>query len=140
MKVFPSVGLVVFDGGKVLLVVKSNHPKAWFQLPGGQIDPDESDSSAAARELAETTSLSVNESDLTRIPGKWEAVIEKDYGTAMFPMTCFIVTKFNGQISPTRSARPEWVDITTLKNLDLNPNTAEVVASAQELIEKQAHK
>lgn len=137
MKVFPSVGIVVFDHDKVLLVVKANHPKALFQLPGGQIDPGESDARAAARELTETTSLLVKETDLVKIPGKWEAVIEKDYGTALFPMTCFIATTVTGQIAQTKSARPKWLDISNLKNLDLNPNTAQVVAVAQEVIAKQ---
>ena len=133
MKVFPSVGVVVLDRDKVLLVVKANHPKALFQLPGGQIDQGESAASAACRELAETTSLSVLESDLRKIPGKYEAVIEKDYGKALFPMDCFLAMKVSGVIAQTASARPEWVEISKLATHTLNPNTAEVILAAKKI-------
>jgi ADP-ribose pyrophosphatase YjhB (NUDIX family) len=130
MKVFPSVGVVVFDEDKVLLVVKANHPNAAYQLPGGQIEPGESDVDAASRELSETTGLHAKAAELIKIQGKWEAVIEKDYGKALFPMACFRATDYTGQIAQTPSARPEWVEISRLKDLTLNPNTAEVIAAA----------
>ncbi|MBI5059480.1 NUDIX hydrolase [candidate division KSB1 bacterium] len=55
---FPTVDVIVFRGGKVLLIARRNPPEGWA-IPGGFVDYGESAETAAARELREETGLTV---------------------------------------------------------------------------------
>jgi len=130
LKTFPSVGVVLIKNRQVLLIVKDNHPQRAYQLPGGQIEPSETPAEAASRELEETTGLVSQSKHLIKIPTKWEAIIEKDYGKAIFPFICFICRDYVGHIKRTDSATPEWVPLENLDILLLNPNTKNAIDSA----------
>lgn len=56
------VGAVVVDGSGRLLLVKRGRPpgEGLWSLPGGRVEPGESDTEALVRELAEETGLSVS--------------------------------------------------------------------------------
>jgi len=55
-----AAGILVEDGGKVLLVRRSNEPfKGLWTLPAGFVDADEDPARAAERECLEETGLSV---------------------------------------------------------------------------------
>ena len=133
MKTFPSVGVVVLKADEVLLIVKDNHPKRAYQLPGGQIEPGESSRQAARRELEETTGLVARPEQLIKIPKEWEAVIQKEYGTAIFPFICYACTGYTGQIKRMETATPQWVQLAEVGDLLLNPNTENAINEARRL-------
>jgi mutator protein MutT len=133
LKTFPSVGVVVLKDEQVLLIVKDNHPQHAYQLPGGQIEDDETPVQAAVRELEETTCL-VATAELIKIPTEWRAVIKKDYGEAIFPFICFICTDYIGEMRKTDSAMPEWVALKDLNTTLLNPNTQNAIQAAMALL------
>ncbi len=55
------VGAIVFDQAGRLLVVQRGHPPAQGQwsIPGGRVEPGETDAQAVAREISEETGLVV---------------------------------------------------------------------------------
>ncbi|MDF5755481.1 NUDIX hydrolase [Spongiactinospora sp. TRM90649] len=54
------VGAVVFDGDRMLLIRRGRPPgEGLWSLPGGRIEPGETDHQALARELLEETGLRV---------------------------------------------------------------------------------
>jgi 8-oxo-dGTP diphosphatase len=81
----PCVGAVIRDAaGRLLLIKRRNEPGAGlWSLPGGRIEPGETDEQALAREVLEETSLSVSVGRLlgaVERPGLGGAVIDiRDY-------------------------------------------------------------
>lgn len=59
--VIPCVGAVVFDAqGRLLVIQRGHDPGAGlWSIPGGRIEPGETDEQALVRELAEETNLQV---------------------------------------------------------------------------------
>jgi len=129
-----TVGVVIIRDEKVLLVVKGNHPERLYQLPGGQIEDNETALEAAGRELEETTGISAKPDSLVEIPTQWQATITKSYGKATFSFICFICTDYTGMPEKNESATPEWVALNDLARTPLNPNTQNAIDAAIELL------
>jgi ADP-ribose pyrophosphatase YjhB (NUDIX family) len=77
----PCVGAVIRDSGeRLLLIQRRNEPGAGrWSLPGGRIEPGESDQQAVVREVAEETGLTVTCGPLlgaVERPGRAGAVVD----------------------------------------------------------------
>jgi len=87
--VIPCVGAVVTDGqGRLLMIKRGREPGAGlWSIPGGRIEPGETDAEALVREMLEETSLTVQVGRLlgqVRRPGLSGAVIEiSDYAATV---------------------------------------------------------
>jgi 8-oxo-dGTP diphosphatase len=56
----PCVGAILTDGGRILLIRRGHEPEAGrWSLPGGRIEPGETDHQALVREVREETGLEV---------------------------------------------------------------------------------
>ena len=64
--VIPCVGAVVFDAqGRLLMIQRGHDPGAGlWSIPGGRIEPGETDAQALAREMLEETNLQVEVGNL----------------------------------------------------------------------------
>jgi ADP-ribose pyrophosphatase YjhB (NUDIX family) len=64
--VVPCVGALAYDGdGRLLLIRRRNDPgSGLWSVPGGRVEPGESDAQAVVREMAEETGLMVEPGEL----------------------------------------------------------------------------
>ena len=87
--VIPCVGAVITDRqGRLLMIKRGREPGAGlWSIPGGRIEPGESDAEALAREMLEETGLTVQVGRLlgrVRRPGLNGAVIDiRDYAATV---------------------------------------------------------
>jgi 8-oxo-dGTP diphosphatase len=85
------VGAVIRDpGGRLLLILRGHEPaKGLWSIPGGRIEPGESDEQAVVREVREETGLAVTCERLlgaAELPGPGGTVIDvRDYLTSLAP-------------------------------------------------------
>jgi 8-oxo-dGTP diphosphatase len=85
----PCVGAIVRDGqGRLLLIQRGHDPEAGrWSLPGGRVEPGESDAQALAREMLEETGLIVTPGPLVGAverPGAGDAVLDiRDYAATV---------------------------------------------------------
>jgi 8-oxo-dGTP diphosphatase len=85
----PCVGAIVRDGqGRLLLIRRGHDPEAGrWSLPGGRVEPGESDAQALAREMLEETGLIVTPGPLVGAverPGAGDTVLDiRDYAATV---------------------------------------------------------
>ena len=85
----PCVGAIVRDGqGRLLLIQRGHDPEAGrWSLPGGRVEPGETDAQALAREMLEETGLVVTPGPLigaVERPGTGDTVLDiRDYAATV---------------------------------------------------------
>jgi 8-oxo-dGTP diphosphatase len=119
------VGAVIKDAaGRLLLIRRGHEPGAGlWSLPGGQIEPGETDQQALAREILEETGLRVACGPLVgavELPGLDGAVVEvRDY----------LATVTGGELAAgDDAADARWVTAADLAGLSLTRGLAEFLA------------
>jgi len=124
--VIPCVGAVVKDGqGRLLLIKRGHEPGAGlWSLPGGRIEPGETDAQALVREMLEETGLTVEPGRLigrVQRPGLNGAVIDiRDYAA----------TVIGGTLRPgDDAADARWVDAADLDSLGVTEGLIEALTS-----------
>ena len=122
--VIPCVGAVVTDGqGRLLIIQRGHDPGAGlWSIPGGRIEPGETDEQALVRELLEETNLQVKVGRLigrVQRPGLGEAVIDiRDY----------VVTVTGGTLrAGDDAADARWVTVAELALLEVTEGLIEAL-------------
>ena len=122
--VIPCVGAVVTDGqGRLLMIRRGHEPGAGlWSIPGGRIEPDETDAEALVRELLEETGLAVEVGPLlgsVQRPGLHGDVIDiRDYAASVI----------GGTLRPgDDAADARWVEIGDLDSLQITEGLIEAL-------------
>ncbi len=122
--VIPCVGAVVTDGqGRLLMIKRAHEPGAGlWSIPGGRIEPGETDAEALVREMLEETGLAVEVGPLigsVRRPGLDGAVIDiRDYAA----------TVAGGTLRPgDDAADARWVEAADLDSLEITEGLIEAL-------------
>ena len=122
--VIPCVGAVVTDGqGRLLMIKRGHEPGAGlWSIPGGRIEPGETDAEALVREMFEETGLAVEVGRLigrVQRPGPNGTVIDiRDYAA----------TVTGGTLRPGDDAADvRWVDFTDMGSLDITEGLIEAL-------------
>ncbi|MDP3726939.1 MAG: NUDIX domain-containing protein [bacterium] len=133
----PTVGILVYKEGKVLLVKHregAKHLTGVYGLPAGRLQEGEDFSAAAARELEEETGLKTEASQLIRIPTVYEAEIPRKGGEMLkTSWHVFVAKEYSGELKASDETIPEWVKINEISKLDLLPNTEKAAREGLEI-------
>ncbi len=122
--VIPCVGAVVTDGrGRLLMIKRGHEPGAGlWSIPGGRIEPGETDAEALVREMFEETGLAVEVGRLigrVQRPGPNGTVIDiRDYAA----------TVTGGTLRPgDDAADARWVEGAGLRSLEITEGLIEAL-------------
>ena len=124
MSVIPCVGAVVTDEqGRLLLIKRGHEPGAGlWSIPGGRIEPGETDAEALVREMFEETGLVVEVGPLigrVQRPGLAGAVID---------IADYAATVTGGTLRPgDDAADARWVNIADLARLEITEGLIEAL-------------
>jgi 8-oxo-dGTP diphosphatase len=122
--VIPCVGAIAVDErGRLLLVKRGHEPGAGlWSLPGGRIEPGETDSEALVRELREETGLIV-------APGRLIGAVRRPGGDArVLDIRDYAVTVTGGSLAAGDDAADvRWVSVTELHRLPLTDGLVEAL-------------
>ncbi len=126
VSVIPCVGAIVTDGqGRLLMIKRGHEPGAGlWSIPGGRIEPGETDAEALVREMLEETGLVVEVGSLigsVQRPGLDDAVIDiRDYAA----------TVVGGTLRPgDDAADARWVDMQDLGSLEITEGLIEALTN-----------
>lgn len=121
----PCVGAIITDpAGRLLLIRRGHAPEAGrWSLPGGRIEPGETDRQAVVREVREETGLSVSCGALVG------AVERPAPGGAVLQIRDYAATVTGGRLAPgDDAAAARWVTPAELSQLPLTSGLAEALA------------
>ena len=119
----------VWRDNKVLLVQRGRPPgDSLWTLPGGRVEPGETELSAAQRELREETGLLA---DFHGLVGVYEIRMAK----SRFEIHCFAGLARAGEACAMSDARDvRWVSLGEATVLPLAPNTLTAIKAAYQLL------
>ncbi|MQA82668.1 MAG: NUDIX domain-containing protein [Streptosporangiales bacterium] len=121
----PCVGGVVDDGARLLLVRRGRPPgEGLWSLPGGRVEPGESDAEAVVRELHEETGLAVS-------PGALVGTVERDApGGDTYVIRDYRCTVVGGTLAAGDDARDaRWVPYADVPALPLTDRLLDTLRS-----------
>jgi 8-oxo-dGTP diphosphatase len=122
--VIPCVGAVVFDAqGRLLMIQRGHDPGAGlWSIPGGRIEPGETDEQALVRELLEETNLQVK---VDRLVG---SVRREGLGGAVVDIRDYTATVTGGTLRPgDDAADARWVAAAELARLEVTEGLIEAL-------------
>jgi 8-oxo-dGTP diphosphatase len=120
------VGAVVHDGqGRLLLIRRATEPgRGRWSIPGGRVQPGETDADAVRRELAEETGL------LVRVGRLLGTVRRPAPGGAVFDIHDYSARVIGGALRPgDDAAEARWVTAAEYAQLALVPGLTEALQS-----------
>lgn len=114
--VIPCVGAVIVDPlGRLLLIKRGHEPGVGlWSLPGGRVEPGETDAAALVREMREECGLDV-------VPGELAGQVCRPAGPgAVFDIRDYLATVTGGVLTPgDDAAGARWVPVAELTEMAL---------------------
>ncbi|MGW0588068.1 NUDIX hydrolase [Streptosporangium sp. NPDC002607] len=112
------VGAIILDGSGRMLLVRRGRPPGMglWSVPGGRVEPGESDPEAVIREVLEETGLTV-------VPGRLAGTVDRPGpGGALYEIRDYLAEVSGGTLSAGDDAADvRWVTRAELQRLPLTP-------------------
>ena len=122
--VIPCVGAIVSDGqGRLLMIKRGHDPGAGlWSIPGGRIEPGETDAEALVREMIEETGLTV---EVGRLIGR---VQRPGVNGAVIDIRDYAATVTGGTLRPgDDAADARWVAVGEMDSLEITDGLIEAL-------------
>lgn len=122
--VIPCVGAVIRDDeGRLLLIKRGHEPGAGlWSLPGGRIEPGETDTEALVREMREETGLTV------KVGRRLGSVRRPGLGGDVIDISDYAATVIAGRLTPgDDAADARWVDTAELESMAITDGLVEAL-------------
>jgi ADP-ribose pyrophosphatase YjhB (NUDIX family) len=126
-EVVPCVGAIIIDAAGRLLLIKRGHEpgKGLWSIPGGRVEPGETDEQAVIREVREETGLVVR-------PGRLIGAVRRVApGGAVLDIRDYAATVAGGTLAAGDDADDArwagWAELTGLAGLPLTDGLAEAL-------------
>ncbi len=122
------VGIVCFKDNQVLLIERGKQPRqGQWSIPGGRIEPKETEINACHRELEEETSVKAD------IISKIE-VIDADFGNGPYRLHDYVARWQSGHpIAGDDAAKAELVDISRIRDMGMWSETVRIIEKAHDI-------
>ena len=124
--VIPCVGAIIIDAAGRLLLVKRGHEpgKGLWSIPGGRVEPGETDEQAVIREVREETGLAVR-------PGRLVGAVRRAApGGAVLDIRDYVATVTGGTLAAGDDADDiRWAGRDELAGLPLTGGLADALAA-----------
>lgn len=133
---FPILGVsaCIWRDGQILLVQRAKPPVGIWALPGGHVDPGETVSDAAHRELLEETGM---RAALDTLVGIYDVIRRDSTGllTVHYAIACYTGIALDGEPQAASDAMAvRWAVPSQLGGFQLAPNVKTAIHRAQELL------
>ncbi|WP_030910581.1 NUDIX hydrolase [Streptosporangium amethystogenes] len=119
------VGAIIHDGSGRMLLVRRGRPPGMglWSVPGGRVEPGESDPEAVIREVLEETGLTV-------VPGRLAGTVDRPGpGGAVYEIRDYLAEVSGGTLSAGDDAADvRWVTHAELQRLPLTPGLLDALA------------
>ncbi|MFC4058280.1 NUDIX domain-containing protein [Planomonospora corallina] len=118
------MGAIIFDRSRRLLLVRRGRPpgEGLWSLPGGRVEPGESDAEAVVREVAEETGLTVSAGPLAG------TVDRPAPGGAVYEIRDYLAEVTGGELAAgDDAADARWFALGELPRLPLTPGLLEAL-------------
>ena len=133
--VIPCVGAVIKDDqGRLLLIKRGHEPGAGlWSVPGGRVEPGETDAEALVREMREETGLTVQAGPLlgrVRRPGQDGPAVAGGQDNIVLDIRDYAATVTGGTLCPgDDAAEARWVAVSELPSLPITEGLVEALTS-----------
>jgi 8-oxo-dGTP diphosphatase len=133
--VIPCVGAVIKDDqGRLLLIKRGHEPGAGlWSVPGGRVEPGETDSEALVREIREETGLAVQAGPLlgrVRRPAPDGPAADGGQDSTVLDIRDYAATVTGGTLCPgDDAAEARWVAVSELPSLPITEGLVEALTS-----------
>lgn len=110
------------DEGRILMIRRTDNDL--YSIPGGQVEPGETLTQAAIREVKEETGIGIDVTGLVGLYSNPSHVIEYDNGEIRQEFSiCFRSLPIGGELhTSSESSEVHWVDRVNLAALNIHPS------------------